>query len=279
MASLDRALALAEVHERAVEVAEHLELHVPRLDDVALEQHGVVAERGERLAPRAREQLVEPREVLDDAHAAPAAARARLHEQRHADRRRLRAQPLVALVRPVVARHDGDARLARAALRLDLRAHRRDRRGRRPDEDEPRVDARLREVRALGEEAVARVHAVGAERLGRRHHALDVEVRPGRGSRPDAQRRVHRLAEHRAGIGVAVDADGHDAKLARAARDADRDLAAVRDEQPAQPHHIRNTPKRVSAGGAQRAASRPSASTARVSSGAMTPSSQSRALL
>ena len=109
--------------------------------------------------------------------------------------RRLGAQALVALIVAVVARHDRHAELAHAPLRVDLRAHRRDRVGRRADEDQPGVDDQPRERRALAQEAVAGMDRVGAERLRRRDDPLAVEIRLARRSRPDAQRRVHRRRE------------------------------------------------------------------------------------
>ena len=57
MAALDAALALAEVDERAVRVAQDLDLDVARPRDVPLEQHPVVAERRGRLAPGGLERL------------------------------------------------------------------------------------------------------------------------------------------------------------------------------------------------------------------------------
>ena len=52
MAALGGAVALEEVHDVAVAVAEHLDLDVPAVLDVLLDQHGVVAER--RAAPPLR---------------------------------------------------------------------------------------------------------------------------------------------------------------------------------------------------------------------------------
>ena len=52
VAALDRALALAEVHDVAVRVGQHLDLDVARLLDVALDVDGGVAERGARLRAR-----------------------------------------------------------------------------------------------------------------------------------------------------------------------------------------------------------------------------------
>ena len=55
--ALQRALALAEVDDRAVRVGEHLHLDVPRPLDEPLEQQRVVAERGGRHAAGGRERL------------------------------------------------------------------------------------------------------------------------------------------------------------------------------------------------------------------------------
>ena len=61
MAPLDRALALAEMNRRAVRVGEDLKLDVPRVAQIALEQHRVVAEGRERFALRALERFAETR--------------------------------------------------------------------------------------------------------------------------------------------------------------------------------------------------------------------------
>ena len=76
----------------------------------------------------------------------------------------------------------------------------------------------------------------------------------------------------------ARDGDRADPELAAGAEDPHRDLAAVRDEELADQLHIRKTPNVVSGIGAFSAAEMPSASTRRVSSGSMMPSSQSRAV-
>jgi hypothetical protein len=74
MATLDRALALPEVHDGPVMIAEHLELHVPRTLDVFLDVDVADAECGLRLALRGFERLAELAGGPDDAHASPAAA-------------------------------------------------------------------------------------------------------------------------------------------------------------------------------------------------------------
>src|SRR5688572_9760682 len=50
MAPLDRALALPQMHDASVRVAEHLDFDVPRPLQEALEVDGAVAERAQRLA-------------------------------------------------------------------------------------------------------------------------------------------------------------------------------------------------------------------------------------
>ena len=149
----------------AVRVGEHLDLDVPRPLEVALEEHGVVAERRRGLALRRVDRIVELRRRAHDPHAAAAASRGRLHEEREADLVRLAGRQ---------HRHAG----ARARLlRGELVAAGAQRRGRRPDPGEPGGEHRFRELGALGEKAVAGVHGVGARLLRRAHVLGGVEVR------------------------------------------------------------------------------------------------------
>ena len=85
MAPLNRALALAERDDRALRVAEQLDLDVPRPLDVALAEDPLVAEGRLRLAPRGGERLVQLGRLAHDAHPAAAAARSRLDDEREAD--------------------------------------------------------------------------------------------------------------------------------------------------------------------------------------------------
>ena len=89
VAPLHGAVALEQMHEVAVRVAEDLHFDVPRLAHQLLEIHLVVAEAGLGLAARHRQQLGELRIAFDDAHAAAAAAPARLQHHRVADFGRL----------------------------------------------------------------------------------------------------------------------------------------------------------------------------------------------
>ena len=64
MAALDRALALAEVHDVAVVVAEDLELDVARVLEILLDVDVAVAEGGLGLALRGAQQRAAARSAL-----------------------------------------------------------------------------------------------------------------------------------------------------------------------------------------------------------------------
>ena len=221
--------------------------------------------------------------LAHDPHPAAAAPGARLHQQRVPDLAGVRAQGLVAGVLAVVAGQDGHP--ARLGQRLGPRlvaegAHGG---GRRPDPRQPGVRARVGEVGALAEEAVARVDRLGAGRRGRREDRVDPQVALGGRSRADAHGLVGRPDVRRRPVGVGVDGDRADPEPAARAHDPQRDLAAVGHqdgrEHPTRRHrYIRNTPNGVSGIGALSAAERPRPSTMRVSAGSMIPSSHRRAV-
>ena len=170
VAALDGAVALAEGDRVAVRVGEELDLDVARTLDVALEEHRVVAEAGERLALRGLDRFVELLRRADDPHAAPASAGRGLDDQREPD-----------LLRRAGLDH-GDAGFGRDPLRLELVPGGTDDIRRRTHPGEPGSGDRLGQRGALGEEAVARMHGVrtGARRPRRRS-------RQGRGRRRSAR--------------------------------------------------------------------------------------------
>ena len=165
------------------------------------------------------ERLVELARLADDAHAAPAAARGRLDEQREAE-----------LVR-LAGRDDGHAGLGGDPLRLELVAAR----AAAPPADGPTQMSpaaldRLGEVGVLGEEAVAGMDRVGAGLLRRADVLLASEVAR------DLDRLVGGAGVQRAAVVRRGDRDGRDPELAAGAEDAHRDLAAVRHEELADRH-------------------------------------------
>ena len=111
VAPLDGAVALADRDDAPVRVGEELHLDVARSLEVALAVERAVAERALGLALGRLERVVELVRRANDAHAATAAARRRLDEQREAD--------LLAACRPAGRERRPRARSAsrRACLR------------------------------------------------------------------------------------------------------------------------------------------------------------------
>ena len=94
----------------------------------------------------------------------------------------------------------------------------------------PCVLDHLGEVGVLGQEAVAGMDGVGAgDRRGRQDRDL-VEVALARRRRADADALVGQAHMHGVGVGGGMHRDGADAHLAAGAMDAQRDLAAVGDQ-------------------------------------------------
>ncbi len=124
----------------------------------------------------------------------------------------------------------GTPGLGHDLARPRLRAHRFDRLRRRADEDDVGLGAGLGEVRVLGEESVAGVDRLGAGLLRRLDDLGDVEVAL-RGHRGADQERLVGLADVRGvAVDLRVDGDRADPHLLQRAGDADRDLAAVCDQ-------------------------------------------------
>ena len=93
-----------------------------------------------------------------------------------------------------------------------------------------RRGADVGELGVLGEKAVARVDRVGAGDLGGGDQARNVEIRLARRRRADADVVVGEANVERLAIGLGVHGDRLHAELAAGADDAQRDLAAVGDE-------------------------------------------------
>ncbi len=151
------------MHDIAVLVGEHLHLDVARVLQRALEQQPAVAERVLRLracriegGARARSR---PRHSRMPRPPPPAAALI------------ISGKPIdaAAAISAALLWSSGSApkmvgtpAVARDALRAGLVGHLPDRGRRRPDPGQSRIDHGLREIRVLGEEAIARMHRVGA---------------------------------------------------------------------------------------------------------------------
>ena len=86
------------------------------------------------------------------------------------------------------------------------------------------------EAGVLGQEAVARMHGVGAGDLAGGEQRRDVEVAVLRRRRADADALVGEAHMHGVGVGGRMHGDRRDAELLAGAQHPERDLAAVGDE-------------------------------------------------
>ena len=223
-------VAFVEIDDVAVLVAEQLDLDVARLLDELLDEHAIVAEARQSLAPGRLEAVADIGFGPCQPHALTAAARRRLHHHRIADlggnAHGMRGVGDLA----DEARHDADPGGLRQLFRFDLVAHRRDRRRRRADEGDAGGIARLAEAGTLAEKAVARMHRLRAGRPARGDDGIAEQIGFGGRRRSEPHRLVGRLDMQRRGIGVRIDRDSGDAHAPRGADDAAGDLAAVGDQ-------------------------------------------------
>ena len=288
VAALQRAVALEQMHDIAVSVAEHLNFDVARRENIFLDQHAVVAKSRCGLAPAAFQRAVEVRLGIDPAHALAATTGHCLDQHGIADHGSLAAQARRRLVIPHIAGRDWHTGRDHPLLGRILKAHRTDRGGRGTDPDKTRRNHRLGEFGVLRQEAIARMDRLRPRLPRCREDALLAQIAvPWQGG--SNEHRTVRLAhEGLRGIGVGMDRDRADTEPPRGAYNPARDLATVRDEQtaehaivllpPEQPY-IRNRPKCGLSGiGAFRVAEKARPSTSRVWIGSITPSSQSRAV-
>ena len=230
VAALDRAVALAEVDDVAVAVGEDLDLDVAGVLEVALEVDGVVAEELLALAGGALEGVGEVVGRQRDAEALAAAAAGGLAGDRVADLGGQLRGVLDGLGGLGGAGDDRHPGLLHDLAGPGLRAHRVDRVGRRADPGDVGLADRAGEGGVLGEEPVAGVDRLGAGLGGDREDLLDVQVALGRDGGTEQVGLVGLADVAGVAVGLGVDGDRADAHLLERADDADRDLAAVCDQ-------------------------------------------------
>ena len=228
--ALQRALALAEVDDVAVVVREDLDLDVPRGQDEAFQEEGVVAEGAGRDPAGGDQGVCQVFGAFDDVHALPAAAGGGLDQQREADAGRGLDQLRVRHAGFGDARDHGDAVAGDVVLGADLVAHDVEGFDAGADEGDLRLFQGAGEVDVLAQEAVARVHGFGAGVAAGLDDGLDLEVALGGGGGADPHGDVGLAHVPGSGVGVGIDGDRTDAQRAQGADDAAGDLAAVGDE-------------------------------------------------
>ena len=228
---LHAALALAEMGDGALGVAEDLHLDVACPADELLHVEVAVAERGQRFRPAA---LVGRRHLAGVGHPARAAAPAAAHRLDHhaaalaqgveEGRRLVDGHGMVDAANHRYAglrrRRPGPRLVAEQFQRLDARTH----------EGHPRLGAAPGEVGVLCQKAVARMQRVAAGVHGGRDDLLDVEIRRRAGAvQGDGLVRLARV--QRSGVVGGRHRHRRHAEFRRRAHDADRDLAAVRHQE------------------------------------------------
>jgi len=230
VAALDGALPLGAVDDVPVAVAQHLDLDVPGILDVALHVDGVVAEGGQAFrlggAVGGKQLLL----AHDHPEALAAAARGCLHHDGVADLPGPLHRLVLALEVLPHAGHQGHAHLEHGHAARGLVAHDPDGPRVGADEGDARGGACLGEFRVLREEAVAGVDGVGPRGLGHLQDSVPPQVRLPAGGGADAVGLVRRPHVERGAVGLGIDGDGGDAQLLAGADDADGDLPPVGDQ-------------------------------------------------
>ena len=239
VAALHRAVALAEVDDRAVLVGGDLDLDVSGVGDEPLEVQALVAERRAGFAAREAEEAVEFVAVLGEFDPAATATAGGLDQHRVSDFVGCFAR--VVAGRDFLAGEDRDAGASGLVAGAQLVAAQLDDLWWRPDEDEPVLARTSGELRALRQEAVAGMDrvALGPER------GLDDEVVAqvalAGGSGPDAHRPVGPARRQPVAVGFGGPDHGFEAQLLAGVDDPQRDLAAVGDEHTLDPLHAGST--------------------------------------
>ena len=185
---------------------------------------------------------------LHDAHAAPAAAGRRLQNHRIADLLRQFQRFLGRLQHPRRSRQHRHARLAHERAGLLLHAHQRITSGPGTDELDAGRLADFGEVRVLAQEAVARMDRVDVGDLGRADDRRNVQVAAGALGRSDADRLVGEAHVRGVAVGLGIDGDGLNPQFLAGANDANRDFAAVGDEDLFKPVRMANSASPYSTG-------------------------------
>ncbi len=227
MPALQRAVALEEVDDIAVPVAEDLHLDVTRLRQIAFEKHRTVAEGGFGLPPCGLQRGAEILLPLDPAHAFAAAARPRLDQHRIADFPCPVGKKGCILLFAVVAGHDRYAGSFHESLGRVLETHGANCGRRRPDEYHACFCDSLREIGVLRQETIARMNGLCADASCRLNDRSARQIAFGGGRPPDPDRLVGERHVQRVSVSVGIDGDGADAEPSRGADDAAGDFTAI----------------------------------------------------
>ena len=128
------------------------------------------------------------------------------------------------------ARHRRDIGFRGGLLGFDLVAHRGDRAGVGSDEDDAGLFERARKGFALGQEAIAGMHGLGAGLAAGLDDLVHDEIALGGGGRSDQDRLIGHLDMQRIAVGLGIDGNRLDPHPAGGLDDPAGDLAAIGDQ-------------------------------------------------
>jgi hypothetical protein len=129
-----------------------------------------------------------------------------------------------------IARHGRDLGLRGGLLGFDLVAHRGDRARVRADEDDAGGLQRARKRFALGQEAVAGMHGLGARLAAGLHDLLDHQIALGGCGRADQNGLVGHLDMEGIAVGLGIDRNRLNSHAASGLDDPAGDFAAIGDQ-------------------------------------------------
>jgi hypothetical protein len=228
MAALHGAIALAQMNDVALTIGQDLEFDMPRPLQEFLHVDLVVAEGRERLGLGDIDGIEQRGFGVHDAHAASAATAGGLDDHGVAD---IAGDAQIFLCfrpqRPIGAGHARHTMALHDTYRGDLVAHHADGLGFGSDKNETAVFDALRKIGILGQESIARMDRTGVGHLGRADDRGHVQVAQLRGRGPDAHAFVGEQHVFETVVGRRVHGDGLDSELLAGAQDAQRDFAAI----------------------------------------------------
>jgi hypothetical protein len=197
---------------------------------VSLDVQRRIAERGLRSAPRGRVGGGQLAGGADTSH--PDAAATPRGLQQHGKSHGRRGAPGLGRVsdRAIAARKDRQTDRGHEPPRLDLVAHETDGLGRRPDERETCVLARLSEAPVLGEKSVAGMNGVRAGPARRIEDRVDREIALAGRGRTDRHRLVGVGHVRRVFVRFRIHGHARDAEPPARTNDPPGDLPPVRNQ-------------------------------------------------
>ena len=230
MAPLDRAFALKEHLDIPVLVRQYLKLDMPRPLNEFLHVHLAVAEGICRLL---RSRRIQIRQLLSRSHNPhPASAATSLGLQNHRITNLIRPLERVLGIgnNSIRSRQNRHLGLLHRLARFFLLAHQARHLRRRAYELDVRNPADLGEIRILAQQAIAGMDRIHIRNLRRRNHRRHIEIAVARPRRTNADRLIRKPHMQRIAIRLAIDSNRLDAQLFAGTNDAQRNFAAIGNE-------------------------------------------------